>query len=1708
MIPDYIIDLGEYKEVQHIGSGAYGDVYLVEQIKMKKLYAAKIFRKEISSAKDQKIFFQELITYSKVKHNSILSLQGFNMMNFDDEHKPTIITNYMKNGSLDEYLKKNPELSSSNKYIILLGIAEGMKYLHSNGIIHLDLKPGNVLLDDNIFPRICDFGISKISDLSLSIEFIKSFNGTPLYMAPEIIKGDPYTYKVDVYSFSIIAYELITGKEPYVNVTSPFALMTQVSKGKRPDLSVIKNEEIQFLLSSWWKEDPRERPNFNQIVDQIKKETFKKAMNANENDINNYHYFLYEKLPPLNNSNSINQLNKFNINKNKSLSSLKSPIFSPKKKINFQYKKYLNSSNDSLCEKPKPSEFIIKENQRNASEAIIDAGLNDKLERFQEQRCQYTYQRQRCSILSSNFNTKDLLGINNVVEIELAPNHYFKCVFSSIENNVLDKYISVMRFEKAVSYHFSSSPNGQVSYFSMCTGRDLFVLVNPTNFQLNLIIHKLQNYYLIPCGLNDKDQLFFYDYLNKINNIASDTDVQQIIVEINKVKNAVYPRQFSYDILFSYERLLFIAYSTFLGYYIRSQFIEPIKISYESKKFEVKDFITLRGILNRKVIALNWPEGKVYILKRYLDEQQFNESLQYFKKKRMSCIVPFFGEAKSDRKYLVFGFPSRGTLKEVLSNQYLDLKTCRKITIQLVFGLAYLNMVDAGLDSISADNISIDWNYNAYFTEYDEDWYWSTEEGNATDLSNVLCTLLTYQRSSPISSIFVKSIYEPIPQIYELCKKSKTTACDIVSEILNNNLFFNFSSTINKLLSELPNKFVIIDPLNDYRLKYLKANCNDKNTLNYIKTIQFGQIITFHFFYDRILIFQSGDICATLINPNQKIVNIIISKMRNSIIVPLETRDLDILFEINEFEFILNLMEKQQLQAARLRIKKIIDAMNQFNDKILIAKTLALSYALTHEYKKVDETNFIKKQLYLDILIDMKTEIPVNLLRTVELFNNFFVKCLYSTEDDFTFNEFVEEFGYDKFVTVHFKIDEITGMEYISFCTSKKLLLLQTQCSHSNYQVNKTIEHIKTSKVYCISPEDRTSLFKFPKFDIIQSFATYDEMINLKEETEELFRSKFSSNEEQVTYSKYFKLAIDVAIAYYVISNPEYIESDSSDDESNISTDNDRYTNAKEEFENCLKATKRDDPLAYFNIGLMYLRGHGCEKDMSKAAEYFDIAAPKGNQNAQINLGFMYAKGEGVPKNKYKAFDLFKLAASQGNAEAQFNLGKMYEKGDGIQQNYKEAIKFYEKAAAQNHSKAQLYLGVMYDIGEGVSVDKSKATKFFIKSYINKHEKLQSQSTFLPLSADYDSDKPSSINSCSSKSSDNSIVLLSHSNEEEELFEQNKDSYIDIDTDNENVKEFQIFSNEAQKGDSTALFNLGLMYSRGQGCHQNNIKAAEFYNRAAALGNLKAQLNLANMYLKGNGIPEDISKAAILYELTASKGNIKSQYNLGVMYLNGDNFIQSYSKAIYYLEKAASQNHSNAQLILGFMYDHGEGVLVNKNRAIDLYKKSAENHHPYAYYNLALIYHKGEPGIIEKDIMKAIKYYSLAAEYGIGWAMFNLGLLYSLGDGVEIDQNKAMYFFEMASNQSYPEAQVNLGIIYYNKGESYKKEASKFFKKAANQNIPEAQFNLGYMYDEGIGVKKNPQKAVNYYKLASDQNIHQASFNLAILYSKGDDGVP
>jgi serine/threonine protein kinase len=184
---------------------------------------------------------------------------------------------FMTGGSLDDMIaleragKAPAGWTPTKRIIALLGIASGMMFLHESSIIHRDLKLENVLLDEKLEPRVCDFGFSKIVDMSQSKRH-SMIAGTGRFMAPELHEERPFDFKVDVYAFGMLMFEVVTKVIPFADLTSDTDLGEQVMDGVRPPFPEGVPPPLQQLIENCWHGNPDWRPEFSEVVLELGKE--------------------------------------------------------------------------------------------------------------------------------------------------------------------------------------------------------------------------------------------------------------------------------------------------------------------------------------------------------------------------------------------------------------------------------------------------------------------------------------------------------------------------------------------------------------------------------------------------------------------------------------------------------------------------------------------------------------------------------------------------------------------------------------------------------------------------------------------------------------------------------------------------------------------------------------------------------------------------------------------------------------------------------------------------------------------------------------------------------------------------------------------------------------------------------------------------------------------------------------------------------------------------------------------------------------------------------------------------------------------------------------------------------------------------------------------------------------------------------------------
>ena len=203
----------DFEIIKELGCGSFGRVFLARHIKTKVLYAIKaIDKKNKTNIEERPYFRRELEVMYKIHHPNVVKLFG----HFEDSNYCYFIMEYISKGNVYNLLTldKKKQLSTKLVATIMKDVISAAYFLHNMNppIIHRDIKPENVLLNDGIVAKLTDFGWSNYIQEEKER---KTVCGTPIYLAPEIIKEQGHDERVDIWCIGVLLFELITGKVPF-----------------------------------------------------------------------------------------------------------------------------------------------------------------------------------------------------------------------------------------------------------------------------------------------------------------------------------------------------------------------------------------------------------------------------------------------------------------------------------------------------------------------------------------------------------------------------------------------------------------------------------------------------------------------------------------------------------------------------------------------------------------------------------------------------------------------------------------------------------------------------------------------------------------------------------------------------------------------------------------------------------------------------------------------------------------------------------------------------------------------------------------------------------------------------------------------------------------------------------------------------------------------------------------------------------------------------------------------------------------------------------------------------------------------------------------------------------------------------------------------------------------------------------------------------
>ena len=275
----YIVKSEDFEEIESIGKGGSGCVKKMRHLPTSKICAVKEleFQDEDDMSENDILYYcRECDVLLKCSDNMFVAP----FYGCTSTIPLLIVTEFIPNGSLYQTLRKGlpsgERLDGSQKTIIAMGIADAMRMIHEKGAIHRNLKSGNILLDDKLFPRVTDFGLSRFLEEGNSSSFLMTQSvGSPHWMAPEQFESSDYTNKIDVYAYGLLLWEMLTGKTPFDKYKGAQLAIAVCQKNERPHVPSDTPSALKSLIKSCWDRDPDNRPTFDEI---FKKISSKKVM--------------------------------------------------------------------------------------------------------------------------------------------------------------------------------------------------------------------------------------------------------------------------------------------------------------------------------------------------------------------------------------------------------------------------------------------------------------------------------------------------------------------------------------------------------------------------------------------------------------------------------------------------------------------------------------------------------------------------------------------------------------------------------------------------------------------------------------------------------------------------------------------------------------------------------------------------------------------------------------------------------------------------------------------------------------------------------------------------------------------------------------------------------------------------------------------------------------------------------------------------------------------------------------------------------------------------------------------------------------------------------------------------------------------------------------------------------------------------------------
>ncbi len=246
--------IGKYKILDKIGEGGFGVVYKGKDPFIKRLVAIKTCTSGDERVKSR--FFREAEIAGNLHHVNVVTIHDFGL----EGSIPYLVQEFLTGDDLDELIREGRELLPLHlKVRFLRGIAEGLQYAHAHDVIHRDVKPSNIRVMEGGRVKVMDFGIARLKDEENRLTKTGMTVGTVAYLSPEQLRGDAVDHRTDLFSFGVLAYELLTGARPFRGDTISMLFYRLLNEPPPPIVDEEIPETLRVVVNRCLAKDPSER---------------------------------------------------------------------------------------------------------------------------------------------------------------------------------------------------------------------------------------------------------------------------------------------------------------------------------------------------------------------------------------------------------------------------------------------------------------------------------------------------------------------------------------------------------------------------------------------------------------------------------------------------------------------------------------------------------------------------------------------------------------------------------------------------------------------------------------------------------------------------------------------------------------------------------------------------------------------------------------------------------------------------------------------------------------------------------------------------------------------------------------------------------------------------------------------------------------------------------------------------------------------------------------------------------------------------------------------------------------------------------------------------------------------------------------------------------------------------------------------------------